>query len=178
MAKYITETLLTERQRYFYHVSHDSNHENIMTHGIRPHQGTDKWNLKPSTYLGRNITQSASIVRALPAIRNKERETGNSQKSLLRHKKARQGHDQHDSTPITRRQQEVLTYIAEGLNNREIANQLNISSRTVEVHRFNLMRRLQVTNVAQLIRQGLLMGLLTKLFRVTEPRAESKLLQD
>jgi DNA-binding NarL/FixJ family response regulator len=93
------------------------------------------------------------------------------QKSLLRNKKAKQAQDQHDSTPITRRQQEVLTYIAEGLNNREIADQLNISSRTVEVHRFNLMRRLQVTNVAQLIRQGLLMGLLTKLFRVTEPRA-------
>ncbi|HTK86198.1 MAG TPA: response regulator transcription factor [Nitrospiraceae bacterium] len=93
------------------------------------------------------------------------------QKSLLRNKKAKQGQDQQDSTPITRRQQEVLTYIAEGLNNREIADQLNISSRTVEVHRFNLMRRLQVTNVAQLIRQGLLMGLLTKLFRVTEPRA-------
>jgi len=93
------------------------------------------------------------------------------QKSLLRNKKAKQGHDQLDSTPITRRQQEVLTYIAEGLNNREIADQLNISSRTVEVHRFNLMRRLQVTNVAQLIRQGLLMGLLNKLFRVTEPRA-------
>jgi DNA-binding NarL/FixJ family response regulator len=93
------------------------------------------------------------------------------QKSLLRNKKAKQGQDQQDSTRITRRQQEVLTYIAEGLNNREIADQLNISSRTVEVHRFNLMRRLQVTNVAQLIRQGLLMGLLTKLFRVTEPRA-------
>jgi DNA-binding NarL/FixJ family response regulator len=93
------------------------------------------------------------------------------QKSLLRNKKARQGQDQQDSTRITRRQQEVLTYIADGLNNREIADQLNISSRTVEVHRFNLMRRLQVTNVAQLIRQGLLMGLLTKLFRVTEPRA-------
>jgi len=93
------------------------------------------------------------------------------QKSLLRNKKAKQGQDQQDSTPITRRQQEVLTYIAEGLNNREIADQLNISSRTVEVHRFNLMRRLQVTNVAQLIRQGLLMGLLNKLFRVTEPHA-------
>jgi DNA-binding NarL/FixJ family response regulator len=93
------------------------------------------------------------------------------QKSLLRNKKAKQGQDQQDSTRITRRQQEVLTYIADGLNNREIADQLNISSRTVEVHRFNLMRRLQVTNVAQLIRQGLMMGLLTKLFRVTEPRA-------
>jgi DNA-binding NarL/FixJ family response regulator len=93
------------------------------------------------------------------------------QKSLLRNKRAKRGLDQQHSTHITRRQQEVLTYIADGLNNREIADQLNISSRTVEVHRFNLMRRLQVTNVAQLIRQGLLMGLLTKLFRATAPRA-------
>lgn len=93
------------------------------------------------------------------------------QKSLIRNKKSKHGLDHQDATRITRRQQEVLTYIADGLNNREIADQLNISSRTVEVHRFNLMRRLQVTNVAQLIRQGLLMGLLTKLFRVTEPRA-------
>jgi DNA-binding NarL/FixJ family response regulator len=92
------------------------------------------------------------------------------QKSLLRNKRSKQGQDQQSSTHITRRQQEVLTYIADGLNNREIADQLNISSRTVEVHRFNLMRRLQVTNVAQLIRQGLLMGLLTKLFRATAPR--------
>jgi DNA-binding NarL/FixJ family response regulator len=93
------------------------------------------------------------------------------QKSLLRNKRDKRGPDQQHSTHITRRQQEVLTYIADGLNNREIADQLNISSRTVEVHRFNLMRRLQVTNVAQLIRQGLLMGLLTKLFRATAPRA-------
>ena len=92
------------------------------------------------------------------------------QKSLLRNKRAKRGQDQQYSTHITRRQQEVLTYIADGLNNREIADQLNISSRTVEVHRFNLMRRLQVTNVAQLIRQGLMMGLLTKLFRATTPR--------
>lgn len=93
------------------------------------------------------------------------------QKNLLRNKRAKRGDDQQHSAHITRRQQEVLTYIADGLNNREIADQLNISSRTVEVHRFNLMRRLQVTNVAQLIRQGLLMGLLTKLFRATAPRA-------
>lgn len=92
------------------------------------------------------------------------------QKSLVANKRGRRGDHQQHSPHITRRQQEVLTYIAEGLNNREIADQLNISSRTVEVHRFNLMRRLQVTNVAQLIRQGLLMGLLTKLFRVTAPR--------
>lgn len=93
------------------------------------------------------------------------------QKSLQGNKRGRQGDTQQHSAHITRRQQEVLTYIAEGLNNREIADQLNISSRTVEVHRFNLMRRLQVTNVAQLIRQGLMMGYLSKLFRGISPRS-------
>jgi len=91
------------------------------------------------------------------------------QKSLLPNRGKRA--DRHaQAMHITRRQQEVLTFIAEGLNNREIADQLNISSRTVEVHRFNIMRRLQVTNVAQLIRQGLMLGLLSKLFRTTTPR--------
>jgi len=92
------------------------------------------------------------------------------QKALLGNRRAKRGEPQQNSPHITRRQQEVLTYIAEGLNNREIADQLNISSRTVEVHRFNLMRRLQVTNVAQLIRQGLMMGYLSKLFRGVSAR--------
>jgi DNA-binding NarL/FixJ family response regulator len=50
------------------------------------------------------------------------------------------------------------------MTNREIAAQLAISVRTVEVHRFNLMRRLKVRNVAQLLRQALLHGLLPKNF--------------
>jgi two-component system secretion response regulator SsrB len=54
--------------------------------------------------------------------------------------------------------------VAQGLTNREIAGHLDISVRTVEVHRFNLMRRLRVRNVAQLLRQALLMRLLPKNF--------------
>jgi DNA-binding NarL/FixJ family response regulator len=64
--------------------------------------------------------------------------------------------------PVTPRQKEILRFVAEGLTNREIAGHLNISVRTVEVHRFNLMRRLRVRNVAQLLRQALVMGLLPK----------------
>lgn len=63
---------------------------------------------------------------------------------------------------LTPRQAEILRLISDGLTNREISAQLNISARTVEVHRFNLMRRLQVRNVAQLIHQALLMGLLSR----------------
>ena len=63
---------------------------------------------------------------------------------------------------LTTRQKEILKLVALGHTNREVGEQLNISVRTVEVHRFNLMRRLRVRNVAQLLRQGLLLRLITK----------------
>ncbi len=65
---------------------------------------------------------------------------------------------------LTPRQKQILRFVAQGMTNREIASQLAISVRTVEVHRFNLMRRLKVRNVAQLLRQALLHGLLPKNF--------------
>jgi DNA-binding NarL/FixJ family response regulator len=65
---------------------------------------------------------------------------------------------------LTPRQKEILRLVAQGYTNREIATQLAISVRTVEVHRFNLMRRLRVRNVAQLLRQALMMRLLPRSF--------------
>lgn len=67
---------------------------------------------------------------------------------------------------ITPRQREILKMVAMGHTNREIAASLDISVRTVEVHRFNLMRRLNVRNVAQLLRQALQQGLLPRNFGV------------
>jgi DNA-binding NarL/FixJ family response regulator len=65
---------------------------------------------------------------------------------------------------ITPRQKEILRLVAQGLTNRQIADELKISVRTIEVHRFNLMRRLRVRNVAQLLRQALVLQLLPKNF--------------
>ena len=65
---------------------------------------------------------------------------------------------------VTPRQREILKMVALGHTNREIAESLAISIRTVEVHRFNLMRRLNVRNVAQLLRQALQHGLLPRNF--------------
>ena len=67
-----------------------------------------------------------------------------------------------DAFSLTARQKEILRLVALGHTNREIGEQLDISVRTVEVHRFNLMRRLRVRNVAQLLRQGLLLRLIPK----------------
>ena len=75
----------------------------------------------------------------------------------------RRGWGDPDHT-ITPRQKEILRLVAQGLTNRQIADQLKISVRTIEVHRFNLMRRLRVRNVAQLLRQALVLELLPRNF--------------
>ncbi len=63
---------------------------------------------------------------------------------------------------LTARQKEILSLVAQGLTNREIGERLDISVRTVEVHRFNLMRRLRVRNVAQLLRQAIALRIIPK----------------
>lgn len=68
------------------------------------------------------------------------------------------------SDGLTPRQKEILKLVSQGNTNRDIARRLDISVRTVEVHRFNLMRRLKVRNVAQLLRQALQLGFLPKNF--------------
>lgn len=60
---------------------------------------------------------------------------------------------------LTDREREVLTLVARGLMTKEIASRLDISARTVETHRANLMRKLDLRSVALLtqfaIREGL-----------------------
>src|SRR5205085_1298009 len=54
------------------------------------------------------------------------------------------------SEPITDREREVLRLVAEGLSTKEVAARLDISARTVESHRANLMRKLGLHSVARL----------------------------
>jgi len=61
---------------------------------------------------------------------------------------------------LTDREVEILTHIAEGLNNREIGDKLFISQNTVDTHRKNIMRKLEVNNVAGLIKFAMKTGLL------------------
>ncbi len=53
---------------------------------------------------------------------------------------------------LTPRECEVLAQIAKGDSNKEAARQLGISPRTVEVHRFRIMEKLQAKNAADLMR--------------------------
>ncbi len=60
---------------------------------------------------------------------------------------------------LTPREREVLQLIAEGHTNTAIAQMMNISVKTVEKHRANLMSKLKVHDVARLVRVAIKQGL-------------------
>jgi DNA-binding NarL/FixJ family response regulator len=62
---------------------------------------------------------------------------------------------------LTQRQREILQLIAEGRTTREIAETLHISVKTVETHRTLLMDRLNLHDVASLVRYAIRVGLVT-----------------
>lgn len=62
---------------------------------------------------------------------------------------------------LTKREKEILQIIADGKTNKEIARLLNLSSKTIETHRLNLMRKLDVHNGIELLKVALKMGVCT-----------------
>jgi len=62
---------------------------------------------------------------------------------------------------MTERQQEVLQQVAEGKNTKEIAYRLKLSVKTIESHRAQLMKRLNIHDVAGLVRYAIRTGLVT-----------------
>lgn len=59
---------------------------------------------------------------------------------------------------LTPREEEVLTLIANGYTNKEIADKLFVSYKTVDTHRMNLMKKLKVHNVTGLVKYAIANG--------------------
>jgi DNA-binding NarL/FixJ family response regulator len=62
---------------------------------------------------------------------------------------------------LTPRQREILQLIAEGKNTKEIASALDVSVKTVESHRLQLMERLNIHEIAGLVRYAIRSGLVS-----------------
>lgn len=56
---------------------------------------------------------------------------------------------------LTPREQQILGLIWSGLKNREIAVRLKISVKTVEAHRATMMKKVRVSNTAQLLKAAI-----------------------
>jgi len=68
--------------------------------------------------------------------------------------------EQSEGKALTDREQEVLTHLAEGENNNEIAKALVISPKTVARHRENIMRKLNLHSRAELVRYAIRKGII------------------
>jgi len=64
------------------------------------------------------------------------------------------------ASELTDREQEILTHLAEGENNEEIATALFISPKTVARHRENIMRKLNLHSRAELVRYAIRKGII------------------
>lgn len=68
--------------------------------------------------------------------------------------------DASDTEELTPREREVLTHIAEGKTNREIADALVISPKTVDRHRENIMQKLNLHSRVELVKYAISRGLI------------------
>jgi DNA-binding NarL/FixJ family response regulator len=74
------------------------------------------------------------------------------------HRAESRGRDNSDQDQLTSRERELLQLMAEGVPNREIAKILDISVKTVESHRSNMMRKLGLSNKTELLRYAFTNG--------------------
>jgi DNA-binding NarL/FixJ family response regulator len=74
-------------------------------------------------------------------------------------KKAGAASDPGSHVALTTREREVIQLLAEGKSNKEVANHLSISTRTAEGHRAEIMRRLKIGSLAELIRYAVRNGI-------------------
>lgn len=69
---------------------------------------------------------------------------------------------EHGTSSVTPREREIVTLVAYGHTNKEIAHALGITVKTVETHKSNIMQKLELTSRAELVRFALMQGWLEK----------------
>jgi len=109
-------------------------------------------------YLLKNSSK-AELLTCLRGVANNEKYISSEATSILlqveEDKIANSALDQ-----LTERELEIIRLIAEGLSNKEIGEKLFISHRTVDTHRTNLMSKIEVHNVAGIVKFAITNGLL------------------
>lgn len=81
-------------------------------------------------------------------------------KAVNTHKESRKKNQSQNDTlacinSLTKREKQVLELVVDGVLNKDIAKQLGISIKTVEVHRSNVMEKMKVSSVTDLVRMWL-----------------------
>jgi two-component system response regulator DegU len=113
-------------------------------------------------YLLKDVDK-AEFIKAINAVYNGEKYFNTAISSVLvtgylnkvKQNDVQQSSGGNDDYELTKREKGILKMITVGKNNREIADGLGISIRTIETHRANIMKKLKVKNAVELVRVAL-----------------------
>jgi PAS domain S-box-containing protein len=75
----------------------------------------------------------------------------------------------YNSSKLTKREKDILFYLSKGLNSKSISEKLFLSRHTIDTHRRNMLRKMEVKNTGQLMRKAINLGLLFNLTSSNEP---------
>lgn len=117
-------------------------------------------------YLPKDVEQEV-LVKAIREVHNNGKFFNDAITTLIfddfyQRKKASSQVQKHlKISDLTKREQEVLTIVANGKSNKEVANELFISIKTVETHKANILDKLDLKNTAELVKYAIKNGLIS-----------------
>jgi two-component system response regulator FixJ len=100
------------------------------------------------------IEKPFDMERLLASVAAAVEVSANSLKTTLELNELRQRY-----ASLSDRQRDTMHFLVKGLSNKEIAQELGISPRTVEIHRTWVMTRMAAKSMADLVRMGIALGI-------------------
>ena len=110
-------------------------------------------------YLLKN-SDKQTIIRAIERVAGGEEFLDDKIKNILLQETITGQRRSIYEIPLTKREKELVTLIADGHSSQEIADKLYISLRTVETHRLNINQKMGVKNTASLLKEAIKRGLI------------------
>jgi len=100
------------------------------------------------------VTKNSSkdeMIKAILEVNEGKKYICEEVKNILAQKELEEEESPSDMNNLSRREIDIIKLIKEGLSSKEIASQLDISLKTVEVHRYNILKKLKLRNTAALV---------------------------
>jgi two-component system invasion response regulator UvrY len=100
------------------------------------------------------VTKNSSkdeMIKAIVEVSNGRKYICDEVKNILSQKELEDETSESDMNTLSKREIDIIQLIKRGLSSKEIALQLDISLKTVEVHRYNILKKLKLKNTAALV---------------------------
>jgi DNA-binding NarL/FixJ family response regulator len=100
------------------------------------------------------VTKNSSkdeMIKAILEVSNGKKYICEEVKNILAQKELEEEFSSSDMNALSRRELDIIQLIKQGMSSKEIASNLDISLKTVEVHRYNILKKLKLKNTASLV---------------------------